>query len=126
MKITNAIVGIALCFVGVWAYGDNNVSRAEISLQRNDRLIYSNARRESQKSIADSADTFEQARILLWQEAYAKYPELLELRNTIQWSTPIGLMFKMLDDSKNILEYKERLAQIIIILKTEKIITEEK
>ena len=120
MKTINAIIGIALCFVGVWAYGDSNVSRANINLDRNERL-YSKQRNDS-----DAHITFEQARTLLWQEAYAKYPELLELRNTIQWSTPIGLMFKMLDDSKNILEYKERLAQIIIILKTEKIITEEK
>lgn len=120
MKTINAIIGIALCFVGVWAYGNSDVSRAEISLQRNDRLIYSNAHGESQRSIADSAETFEEARILLWQEAYAKYPELLELKNTAPWSTPVGLMFKMLDESKNILEYKERLAEIIKALELNK------
>ena len=110
MKTINAIVGIALCFVGVWAYGDSDVSRAEISLQRNDRLIYSRT----------YAPTFEEARTLVWQEAYSKYPELLKLRETAHWSTPVGLMFKMLDESKNILEYKERLAEIIKVLELNK------
>ena len=108
MKTINTIVGIALCFVGAWAYGD--VSRADISLQRNDRLLYSKA----------YAPTFEEARTLVWQEAYSKYPELLKLRETAHWSTPIGLMFKMLDESKNIHEYKERLTEIIKVLELNK------
>lgn len=119
MKMTNSIIGIALCFVSVWAYAGEDVSRAEISLERNERAIYTRDK-DAKGDNLDQSISFKEARTLAWQEAYYKYPELLELRATAKWSTPVGLMFKMLDESKNILEYKERLAEIIKALELNK------
>lgn len=58
-------------------------------------------------------------RRIMWLEACRDYPSILELKYSVQWSTPLGITFILLKKAKSDEEFKKYLDEIIKIVKSQ-------
>lgn len=89
------------------------VDRIDILKERSERI------RTIRTLHSTSIELSDYNRRIMWLEACRDYPSILELKYSVQWSTPLGITFILLKKAKSDEEFKKYLDEIIKIVKSQ-------